>query len=77
MRELLIVLLTVLVPCAVLQCIRVETIEPAIFDVDWCDQPVIANLPEPVGYCANARCRSSHKTHVTRENVTLGMFSSP
>ena len=79
MKELLIILLTVLVALyvgAVPECVRVETTEPATFDVDWCDQPVIVNLPEAVGYCGNARCRSSHKTHVIRENVTLGMFNS-
>ena len=77
MKELLVILLMVLVALyvgAVPDCIRVETTEPATFDVDWCDQPVIVNLTKPVGYCGNARCRSSHKTHAIRENVTRGMF---
>jgi len=53
-------------------CIRVETTEKATFDVDWCNKPVTVTLPEPIGYCANARCRSSHKTHHSREIYVHG-----
>lgn len=77
MKELLIisfVLLVALYVGAVPECIRVEINETATFDVDWCSQPVRVILPEPIGYCTNARCRSSHKTHTARENITLGMF---
>lgn len=77
MKGLLITLLIVLV-CLYIgagqDCIVVEADEPATFDVSWCSDPVKVILPEPVGYCANARCRSSHKAHVERENVTIGMF---
>ena len=77
-KELSVILFMVLVAsylvCAVDECIRVETNEVVPVDVGWCNQPVFVELPEPVGYCANAKCRSSHKTHTAIENITRGMF---
>lgn len=79
MKGLLIILLMMLAALhagALEECIRVETTEPAMFDVDWCSQPVTTTLPEPIGYCANARCRSSHKTHHSREIYVHGIATN-
>lgn len=78
MKGLLVISLLILVAFyfgAVQGCIRIESNEPALFDVEWCTEPVSVALPEPIGYCTNAKCRSSHKTHTSpRENITIGMF---
>lgn len=41
-------------------------------NVNWCSQPVIATLPESVGYCANAKCKSSHVIHTKIKKVIQG-----
>ena len=54
------------------QCSRaVITNEQVTVNVNWCSVPATATLPE-FGYCANARCMSSHKTHSTPEQVVPG-----
>lgn len=52
------------------ECIRSTTSQVSV-DVSWCSQPVIVTLPNSMvaGYCGNARCKSSHKTHSTPEQV--------
>ena len=71
MKELFIILLMTFYVTADDECLRVETYSYKI-DVDWCPIPITVTLPEKVGYCTNARCRSSHMTHDARENITIG-----
>jgi len=54
-------------------CIRIEEgPKPIKLSVNWCSQPVTATLAGPIGYCTNARCRSSHKVHLPTDQVTRG-----
>ena len=71
MKGLLIILLMTFYVTAGQDCLRVETYSVKV-DVKWCAEPVSVSLPEKIGYCTNVKCRSSHMTHDTRENVTIG-----
>lgn len=51
------------------ECLRVETSAPVSLNVNWCNQKVTANLPNPIGYCSNARCKSSHRIHTTPDSL--------
>jgi len=54
-------------------CIRQQTTAITV-NVNWCHQPATAVLDSPIGYCANVRCKSSHKTHYDVEEVRRGMY---
>ena len=76
MKESLIILFLViaLVCTAKAQdgCIRVVTHAPVQFNVGWCSVPVEVNIPNGIGYCTNARCKSVHRTHPIPEEVVQG-----
>ena len=53
-------------------CIRVVTNAPVKVRVGWCSEEVSASIPNGIGYCTNARCKSTHKTHLVPEQVVRG-----
>lgn len=76
MKGLSIIFLMMLIAlyiCTAEECIRVNGANYATFNVEWCTEPISVHLPEPIGYCTNARCRSFHKTHGKSDNITQGM----
>lgn len=54
-------------------CIR-QTTTAIKVKVSWCSQLADAVLSNPIGYCANVKCKSSHKTHYDVEEVIRGMY---
>ena len=52
-------------------CIRKETSEISV-NVGWCSEAVTATLDNPIGYCSNAKCRSTHKMHTSPEVIVRG-----
>jgi len=78
MKGLLIIsfVLLVLLQIAIAQqsdCRLIQGPNKVTLNVNWCSQPVIATLPEEyIGYCSNARCKSSHEVHRNTERVTRG-----
>ena len=75
MKEFLIIsflILVLLYAASAEDCVRVLTHQPISVDVNWCTQPVNALLPSPIGYCTNARCRSSQGMDYMPNQMTRG-----
>lgn len=77
MRRLLLIIsflvLGLLHIAAARECIRSETYAISV-TVNWCSQPVTATFSEPIGYCINARCKSSHRIYSPFEEVNWGKY---
>ena len=54
-------------------CIRQQATAVKV-NVNWCNQPATAVLSTPIGYCANVKCKSSHRTHYDTGGVKRGMY---
>jgi len=57
-------------------CIRQQTTAVKVKVNNWCNnKPADAVLSNPVGYCANVKCKSSHRTHYDTGGVTRGKYA--
>ena len=70
------VMLLLVYTIAAQDCIRQETTAVQVKVNNWCNnQPASAVLPTPLGYCANVKCKSSHRTHYDTGGVKRGKYA--
>ena len=71
---ILFLMLVLLYAVSAQECIRITSSAPVQVQVGWCNNKVTASLPEAIGYCSNARCKSTHKIHTTPEQLERSKY---